>query len=229
MDVDSRYQPPSAVVSDVVVQELPTGPLNPWFSMWTRPRATIQQIVAADPQRLVILLSILIGIIQVLDRASSRSLGDRLPLSAILATALVAGPISGVIGLYLYAWVVHATGRALAGTGSRPNIRAALAWGNVPALWASLSWIPALAVLQIEMFTTETPRIESSLFHLLMLFGVGVAQFVGGVWSMFAICKALGQVQGFSAWKALGNVVLAALALVLPIGLVVFAIIAASR
>jgi hypothetical protein len=227
MDVDSRYQPPSAVVADVAQEELPTGTLNPWFSMWTRPRATIRQIVAADPRRFVILLAILIGITQVLDRASSRALGDRLSLTAILATAVVVGPISGIIVVYLYGWLVHLTGRALAGTGSRPDIRAAIAWGNVPALWAALSWIPAIAILQIEMFTTETPRIESSSFHLLVLIGVVVAQVVGAIWTLFAMCKALGQVQGFSAWKALGNVVLALLALVLPVGIVIFAMFAA--
>ena len=34
-----------------------TTPLNPWFSMWWHPRRTIRQIVATDPDRLVLLLA----------------------------------------------------------------------------------------------------------------------------------------------------------------------------
>ena len=38
-----------------------------------------------------------------------------------------------------------------------------------------------------------------------------------GRWSIVVFLKSLGQVQGFSAWKALGNVVLAMLAVILLI------------
>src|SRR5690606_22114109 len=111
MSVESRYQPPTAAVADIAADEPPLEPLNPWFSMWTRPRATIQQIVDTDPSRFMIVLSMLIGVTQVLDRASTRSLGDRVSLGTILAVALVLGPFLGLIAVHVYAWFVRWTGR----------------------------------------------------------------------------------------------------------------------
>jgi hypothetical protein len=221
MSSELRYQPPSSVVADIPEQEV-TGPLNPWFSMWLRPRATIQQIVDTNPNRMIILLAILIGWTQALDRASSQNMGDRMSLSTILATVVVVGPLIGLMAVYLYGWLIQRTGRLIGGKATLEHVRAAVAWGNVPGLWTSLTWIPALIVLKGEMFTADTPLVDSSMFHLLVLLGVAMATIVGAVWSVVAMCKALGQVQGFSAWKALGNIVLAAVAVVVPLALIIF-------
>lgn len=226
MNSELRYRPPEATVADVPEIEPSLVALNPWFSIWTRPRATIQQIVDTDPNRLVIALSMLIGVTQVLDRASARSLGDRLSLGAILGTALVLGPFLGPITVQIFAWLLSWTGRMLGGRAPLSNIRAALVWGNVPALWAALSFIPAIAVLRHEIFTSETPQIESNFMLLLTLLGVGVVQVVGGIWTIFAICNALGQVQGFSAWRALANSLLALLVVLVPVVLIALLVLA---
>jgi len=225
MSSELRYQPPSAQVADVPALEV-VGPLNPWFSMWSRPRATIQQIVDSDPSRFIVPMCMLIGVTQVLDRASSQSMGDRASLGTILAIAFVVGPFMSLIASYVYAWLVSWSGRLIGGRAPLPNIRAAIVWGNVPALWTALSWIPALIVLRIEMFTTETPLVESSSVHMLVLIGVAFAQVFGAIWSLVVLCKALGQVQRFSGLKAFGNILLAALVLIAPILLVVLAIVA---
>ena len=75
--------------------------LNPWFSMWTRPRATIQQIVTSDPFHLVLLLSAVSGFLHALDRASMRDMGDKYDITTIIAIAAISGPIGGIMGLYL--------------------------------------------------------------------------------------------------------------------------------
>jgi hypothetical protein len=223
MNSDLRYRPPQAPLADIEQEDMPVGTLNPWFSMWLRPRATIRQIVATDPNRLVIALAMLIGVLEVLNRASNQSMGDRLSLGAILATAVVLGPFLGLIMIHLYAWLVRWTGRMLSGRADLVQIRAALVWGYVPTIWTALTWVPALLILQKELFTTDTPQIESSLRHLLLLLGVTFAQIVGAIWSLVAICKGLGQVQGFSAWKALGNAILAGLVVIVPIVVVALA------
>jgi hypothetical protein len=216
MSAESRYQPPAAAVADIPAEEPIAGPSNPWFSMWIRPRATVQQIVDTDPNRLIIVLAMLIGVTQVLDRAATSSMGDRLSLGAILATALVIGPFVGLIAVHVCAWVVSVVGKMLGGRAPLANVRAAIAWGNVPALWTALSWIPAIAGLRNEMFMTEPSSIETSVPLLMLFFGASMAQVVGAIWSLVAMCKALGQVQGFSGWKGLANLVLAILVLVAP-------------
>ncbi len=203
--------------------------MNPWLSIWTRPRQTIRWIVNTDPHRSVLLLAALAGIAQALDRASSRNLGDRISLPTILGLAVLLGPIGGIIGLYLGGFLLRWTGRWIGGRASPPEIRAAIAWSSVPAIVALPLWVPELALFGQELFTSETPTIDENPPLAAALLGFSVVEFCLAVWSFILLLKCVGEVQGFSAWKALGNVLLAALVIVLPILMAAFLIVMAMR
>ncbi|RLA54439.1 MAG: YIP1 family protein [Gammaproteobacteria bacterium] len=191
--------------------------LNPWFSMWTRPRETIQQIVETNPTRLVFVLAAVGGISQTLDRASAQSAGDNLALMWILLLAIVLGPIAGIVMLFVGAKLFEISGKWLGGIADSVNLRAAIAWSNVPIIWAMLLWIPQFALLGGELFTSQTPRMDASdtlLFSYLSLAGIEV---VAAVWSFVIFLKSIGQVQGFSAWKALANLAVVILMILVPI------------
>ena len=70
------------------------------------------------------------------------------------------------------------------------------------------------------------PRTEASLPLSLSLIAFGVAEVVGGIWTLVVYLKSLGQVQGFSAWKALGNSCLAGLVIIVPVAILVFVVLA---
>jgi len=190
---------------------------NPWFSMWTQPRATIQQIVDTDPERLVLILSAVAGFSETLDRAVMKSLGDRFDWPVIIAIAAVAGPIGGILGLYVGGALIRWTGTWLDGQAPPRNIRAAMAWSSVPLVWALLLWPPELALFGQEVFTTETPLMDASPGLLYTYLAFAAIETTVGVWAVVAFLKCLGQVQGFSAWKALGNLLLAALVIAVPL------------
>ena len=196
--------------------------LNPWVSVWTKPRATIQQIVDTDPERLVLVLAAIAGFSQALARANI-SMGDTFewptifPIFLILA---IAGPISGLIGLYIFSALIRWTGNWMSGNASSQNIRAAMAWSGVPIIWALILWIPALVLFGKELFTTETPIIDATPSLTLIFVGFGAIEITVEIWAIVVFLKCLGQVQGFSAWKALGNVFLAGLVFIIPIVLV---------
>lgn len=109
--------------------------LNPWVSIWTTPRATIQHIVDTDPERWVMVLAAISGFAQVLDRASMRNLGDKMEWPAILLVAAIAGPITGIISLSLGGALIRWSGSWIGGNASSQNIRAAIAWSSVPIIW----------------------------------------------------------------------------------------------
>lgn len=197
--------------------------LNPWFSMWTRPRQTVQQIVDTDPNRMVLVLASLAGISNALDRASMKTLGDELQYEIIIAIAIVGGPVVGMIGLYIGAQLLRWTGKWIGGTASLTNIMAAIAWSNVPIIWALILWIPELYLFGEELFTTETPRLDADLSLALALLGFTFVEIAIGIWTVVVFLKCLGQVQGFSAGKALGNALLAVLIVVVPIGILIAA------
>ena len=229
MDSNNPYRPPADSSGSPPERPpgLPSSPSgqrpNPWFTIWKQPRATIQYIVDTNPQNSVLVLSAIAGIGQLLSNASARSLGDNLDMSTILLIALVVGPISGIIGLYLGGLLLRWTGSWMDGKGSAENVRAALAWSNVPLIWAMLLWLPELALFGGELFTSGMPEVEASetLPSLLLLFGL--IEIVIAVWAFVVFLQCLGQVQGFSAWKALGNAILAMLfvfAVVIVVGMV---------
>jgi Yip1 domain len=194
---------------------------NPWFSIWRRPRATIQWIVDTNPRRLVVWLAALSGFGEALDRASVKNLGDVMSVSVIIVAAAIIGAITGVVGLYVGSVLLRWTGRWIGGESSTRNIRAAMAWSAVPTIWAMLLWIPKLLLSGPELFSSFTPRLDTSLSLLLTYLLFTALELTAAVWTLIVFLKCLGQVQGFSAWKALGNAALATLVVAVPVVLIV--------
>jgi len=193
--------------------------------MWTKPRATIQQIVDTNPEHLVMILAAISGFSQVLSRASMRSMGDELAWPFIFLIAAIAGPIGGIIGLYIASALIRWTGSWIGGNASSQNIRAALAWSSVPIIWALILWLPELALFGQELFTTETPIIDANPSLVILMLGFAAIELSIGIWTAVVFLKCLGQVQGFSAWKALGNAFLAGIVIVIPIAVIVFGLV----
>lgn len=199
--------------------------LDPWLSMWTQPRETVRHIVQSGGDYGVLLLAALGGVAQVLDRATSQNLGDEMSIGAILLAALVAGPIAGILGLYVFAWLLEVSGRWIGGRGSGSDLRAALAWGSLPNAAGLLLWIPALALAGREMFTASTPQLEAQPLLAMLLLPIGLIWIALAIWAFILILLAVAEVQRFSAWRALGNLLLGGVLFAVPF--VVLGIVAA--
>jgi hypothetical protein len=203
--------------------------LNPWVSIWTKPRATIQQIVDTNPQKFVVRLTSIEGFASVLDIASLRSLGDKYDWPIIFAIAAFAGPIGGLIGLYLAGALIRWTGQWIGGKAPFQNIRAAIAWAGVPTIWALILWIPQLILFGQELFTTKIPRIHARPSLWFMFLGFMVINITIALWASVVYLKCLGQVQGFSTWKALCNTILVAMVSIVPIAIIAIIVISLYR
>lgn len=188
--------------------------LNPWRSMWTQPRATMQQIVDSDPDRHVLLLAAIAGMSHSLDNASMNHTGDTLALPVIFMIAILLGPIGGIIGLYVGAALLGWTGKWIGGKADFRLVRSSMAWSNVILVWTLLLWIPLLGLFGKEIFMSEMPTLEGLPTLGWVLVAVSVVELVLVVWMIVVFLKCLGQVQGFSAWLALGNVILAFIAFI---------------
>ncbi len=193
--------------------------------MWTKPRATIQQIVDSNPGRLVLILAAISGFSQALDRASMKSFGDRWEWLVIFLLSAIIGPIVGIISLYVGSALIRWTGTWVGGNASSQNIRAAWAWSSVPIIWALILWIPELALFGQELFTSEAPIIAAAPPLAWLRVGFSVIEMSIGIWAFVVFLKCLGQVQGFSAWKALGNVAFAVIVVVIAILVIILGIV----
>lgn len=194
---------------------------SPLISIWYKPRKTIRQIITNNPTHLVILLAVLAGIGQAIDRAASKSQGDRFSLWQLMVVCFIGGSTGGVFSLYIIGGLFRWTGSWFGGRASSEEIRAAIAWSSVPTIVSYLLWIPLIGVAGIEMFTSYTPNINSNPLLALFIFGVVIVQFVLAIWALILYIICISEVHQISGWKAIGTVISGGLVLVVPIFIIV--------
>lgn len=199
-------------------------PSTPWLSIWTRPRATLRLILDTDPRRGIFRLAALGGIAEFLTLCTREGIGDTQPLPVLLAMSLAGGAVLGILGILVFAAVLAPIGRWLGGSGRRIDVMAALAWANVPAIWGLLLWLPRAALLGGETFHPLPAGIQGNPPGLLFYGLLQVLQIVVGLWGFAITLKCLGEAHGFSAWRALGTLLLAGFLVILPIVLIVLAL-----
>ena len=213
-------EPPPAVFTPppILPPAVSAGePLNPWLSMWTRPRATMRQILDTNPRAWVHRLAILGGICELI----GAHIPDTPPFpvissGAMLAFKCVAGACAGLLLLYLGSFVVWMTGRWLGGQGTFVEVRAASAWPNVLALWGALLWLPLIAYLGIQGFNINPESFMDDSVGLMLFAPVLAIGVVLSIWRFIVALKCLGEAHRFSAWHALGAVLIGCVLLVIP-------------
>ena len=179
---------------------------NPWVTIWTKPRATIRRIVETDVHYQVTFLAILSGALIWLERRwSNPSTAAAYPMLVMIA--VVVGAILGIIELYINGALLKWSGAALGGVANYAEVRAALAWSRVPVIVAV-----SIGVLAI-LLGTDGPMLGSdrefsgSGASVLLLHAALV------LWGFIIMLKCVGEVHRFSAWRALGSILLIVLAI----------------
>jgi hypothetical protein len=204
----------------------PPGGLNPWTSMWLQPRATIRQIVTEDPEEGVLVLALLSSIPSVLGQIFEWSSGDDLPTLVRRALTIALLVLITVGCLFLGARLLRWTGSWFGGTANLKELRAAIAWSSVPALWALPLVALNMATEHLDLFAAAPPSAGVSLSLSRFSMGLTAVQVGIGLWGMVVFLLALSEVQGFSVSRALGNALFTGLIIFGPflaLGLFVFA------
>ena len=191
--------------------------------MWTKPRDTIQQLIDSDdPKKMVLFLAAITGISNILRSAAGNNIGDQQPLVGIIAGALIVGPIAGVIGLYISGMLLSWTGKWIGGRASAEYVRTAIAWAHIPIIWTVIFWIPEILIFGPESFgKPDENSLATTAPYAFYAVGFGIIKMTASVWAFILLLKGLGQVQGFSAWKALWNLIIPGLIFLIPIILIV--------
>ena len=198
---------------------------SPFKTVWLHPRDTVRAIVAENPKLHVLLLVCLAGIGKTLNGRSMRDAGDKLPVWAIFAIALVIGPLGGLLGLWIYSHLLRWTGNWLGGVAPRAYLRTAIAWSAVPIVCSLLLWIPELLLIGTDIFTRETPRLDAHPLLWIPFIVLSGGETILGIWSFVISCQMVAEVQGFrSAWRGLGNIFLSGAVVVIPFFLILLGV-----
>lgn len=182
--------------------------LNPWTRIWTSPRETIRSIVNFNPKFRFIILSFLHGLPTLFYTAQDMSMGNTYSFFAIALTAIILATFIGMlaitIGSALFLW----TGKWIGGKATYYPIRAAVSWSNVPNVIIILTWIVLIYFFREQVFLKgfqQTDFIGAAFTGMAIAL---VVQTVMSIWSFVILVKGLAEVQGFSAWKGLLNVLI---------------------
>ena len=84
--------------------------LNPWLSIWFKPRETISRITAAKPLKIILLLGILTGIELCFSFFSRKENIGQFSLTQTLLIILLAGPVAGIIWIFLFSTLIKIVG-----------------------------------------------------------------------------------------------------------------------
>jgi len=199
--------------------------LNPWFSIWIKPRDTMKEIFISKPKN-VFLLILLGSFVQVLDRASTKNMADSISSPFPLIPIVI---FSTFIGALIYYFLVPAlfnwVAKKLGGQGTFEKTRYAIAYSYIPFVYSLIFvWVPSLFLFGIENFTSETPKMDSSLTLTILFLIFAIIDLVIAIWTIIISLKCLGEAHQFSAWKALLTTILSFMIIILPLVIIVILI-----
>ncbi|MCP3965142.1 MAG: hypothetical protein GY750_16840 [Lentisphaerae bacterium] len=178
------------MTDEQIVDAAPNLASNPWKLMLFKPRATIQQIIDSNPGKHVITLAFLYGISLGLFGFATGHLKYNF-LTILLMISI--GGLLGMVQLFIYAWFVDAFSESMRGKATRKEIRAALAWGRLPWVCGQLFIVPMSFVFMYKTVATVCVIVDAIIF----------------AWSFINTVISVSQVQGFSIWNTVKNIILA--------------------
>jgi hypothetical protein len=171
---------------------------NPWFSMWTQPRATIRSILQIDSRYGFWVLATAYALSSCFYIANVYSWGLSNTFFEVFIPLLVLSPLVGFLWLSVDGWILRYIGLKLGGAASFQEMRMALAWSKVPSFISLVMWVvlmvsgPSTAFIQ---YATGASAVFIVLISLII-----------NTWSIVLLIQAVREVQGFDLRKALLNV-----------------------
>jgi hypothetical protein len=208
-----------------MVKKLRKLDFNPWLTIFNRPRETIRKILRFNTNYHVLLLAMLGGIASAIDKAAANTLGNYMSITAILIFTIIAGAIGGLLSLYVFSGLLKLTGDWIGGKASYGGIRTVFSWSMVPLVWGMILWIPQLLIFGQEVFSSSTVIFDSSRVFILLAALFFIIDFVLWAWNVIILVIGLSEVQKFSIWKAIANILLSALLLIVAMIIIIIILI----
>jgi hypothetical protein len=183
----------------------------------------MRQILDTRPGRLVHLLAILGGIVEVM-RAHLPNPPFTIDLGPMIAIKVILGTLGGIFALYIWSLLLWMTGRWIGGQAGFVAVRAAVGWSNVPLIWSAMLWLPLFAYLGTEALNIDPQQILDDPSGLLLMLPLGLMGLTVGVWWIVIFLKCVGEAHGFSAWHALGASLISCVIFAIPLVMLVVAV-----
>lgn len=188
--------------------------------IWTHPRMVFKFINDTRYEKYLYLLLFLAGVLGAFDRASSRNMGDDRSLFSIVFGCVILGGTLGWISYYIYAALMSWSGKWLGGIGDTSSIFRMMAYAMIPSILGLLFLFLQIAVYGVDYFTDFAGYLEKNMFANIVFWISFVIQMLLSLATLVFMVVGLSEVQKFSIGKAILNLILPILFLVVPIILI---------
>ena len=180
---------------------------NPWLSIWTQPRQTIRQIIHTNPSLQFFPLCIVYGFPILMHIARYFALSTAMPTWSILLLSIILSPIAGFIGISFWSILLMWTGRWVGGKSNYLHIRASVSWANVPNIVNGAIWLLLGLIVGSELFLPGiTGGISMNMAKFILI--LSIIQLIAMIWGLVILIITLAEVQRFSIWKAIANIII---------------------
>lgn len=176
--------------------------MNPWLTIWTKPRLTVATMAATAPWQWVWLLVLVGGVSRVIERLALVPSLTELEPSALLAIVILSGALAGLMLVLVVARVMYWILRWMGGTGTWVETRTVAAWALAPGapsavLWGAMVSSYGVAALNPAALSgADDPR------TLILGIDYGV-QFGLTIWSLAIEIVCLAHVHNLAVWKVI--------------------------
>lgn len=191
--------------------------LNPWKSMWIRPRETIREVVDVDPKQNFWALAGIYGFPLMIQIMQNASVGQSLNNYIIFIISLVLSFVAGYIGISITSLFMLWTGRWIKGKATYLEMRAAVSWSNITNLVRIVTLLILMGVFGREMFFVSFPEMIFTKPQFYLVIVMTIIQFAAAIWSLVLYFISVSEVQRFSVWKAVLNTIFAFVILIILI------------
>jgi len=191
-----------------------------FLKIWTTPRPVFKYINDNSYGKYVTVLLVFAGMLDAFDRATTQHMGNIMPVWGVLLLCICGGALFGWISYYIYAALLSWTGSWLKGEGNTDSILRVLAYALIPTVLSLIPLALKIAAYGNGVFTTEgLPGANWS--DMIFQYGIGAVNLVLNVCTLVLYVVGISEVQKFSVWKAILNLLLPILIIGVPIYVIV--------
>ena len=190
--------------------------------IWLSPREVFQFIEDKKYEKYLPYLLILGGISNAFDNAASKCFGDSMSLLMVIGVCIFVGGVLGWISFYIYAALMSWTGKWIKGHADTASLLRMTAHSMVPAIAALVLLIPQIAIGGNTIFQSTIEMADMSMLETIIFYSVLCIELVLGMWTLVLFVIGISVVQKFSIGKAILNMILPALVIIIPLAAIAF-------
>lgn len=183
--------------------------------LFTNPKEAFRDIILWNRKEIVHISFFLVSIEKAFERAELNSFGDRKSLEDIIFSAIIIGGILGYLFMHLYSFAIDFTGQWIGGKSKRKEIRSIVAWASIPSIFLLIIFLLRIIAFGEDVFRSESTFVSNEFSEYLGYF-FALIQILLSFISIRTLVIGIATAQQFSTGKAIVNVILAVLLILIP-------------